>query len=137
MTFDPKKPSTGKGTFSKDEKLDHLLIFIEPSSELVDTQFGAAQPAARCAYCVDLDAEAGPKIEAEPLVFGTALVPALVDGGDELVVGTLGKANGNAGRTYWLLYDPSDEDLARAKEWLDKNAVRSPSSNRIMLDTSF
>lgn len=136
MSFEPKKPSTGKGSFDKEAHLDHLCIFIEPVADVLDTQFGNAQPVARCSYVVDLDVEPV-DVTPEALIFGQALVPALVDGGDELVVGTLGKASGNAGRSYWLMYDPSDEDLARSKEWLDKNAVRSPSTNRIMIDTSF
>jgi hypothetical protein len=135
MTFDPKKPSAGKSGYDKHAHDDHLLIVIEPKLEQVTTRFGDADTA-HCSYIVCLDHDA-PVIEADSMIFGAALVPALTDAGDELVVGRLGQASGKTGHNFWLLYDPSEEDMKSAKEWLDSNATRSPATGRIMIDLSF
>jgi hypothetical protein len=136
MTFEPKKPSAGKTGFDKHAHDEHLLIVVEPKLEAVTTRFGDSE-ACHASYVVCLDEEPV-HVEPDPMVFGTALVPALTDAGDELVVGRLGMANSDkSGRSFWLLYDPSEDDLARARKWLDDNATRSPATQRIMIDTSF
>jgi hypothetical protein len=135
MTFEPKKPSARTSSaFDKEAARNHLLIFVGAVAESIDTRFGKDQPAARCAYVVDLDVNT---VAQDALMFGTAVVPALTDDGDEIVVGRLDKATGNSGNDFWLLYDPDEADLERARVWLNANASRSPATQRIFIDTSF
>lgn len=127
------RPSTGGSGFVKDDHLDHPLVFVEPTAEETSTAYGEGL-AARCSFIVCLTCE---RVFPDVLVFGTALVPSLTDGGDELVVFRLGRGEAKPGRSpAWIPYNPSEEDLERADEYFAKHATRYPSSGRISLETT-
>jgi hypothetical protein len=134
--FTFSKPSAGGGGgFSKDEHEEHVLVFVEPKAEEMSTSFGDTT-AARCSYVVCLDCDL---VESDVIIFGTALVPAITDSGEELVVGHLVKGDAKPGRNPpWLLEDPIDEELARAEAFFATRAARLP-SGRIVVekDTAF
>jgi hypothetical protein len=132
--FQFARPSAGGSGFTKDDHLDHPLVFVEPMAEETDhAQFGKAT-AARCSFIVCLQCE---QTFADVLVFGAALVPALTDGNDELVVFRLGRGEARGGRSApWLPWNPTEADLALADAYFLKHATRFPASNRISLETT-
>jgi hypothetical protein len=123
------KPGSSNSGFSKDDHLDHLLGFVEPQAEEVSTSFGDTT-AAHCSYvfCVD-----DGTVESDPLIFGSALVPRLVDVEEEVVAGRLAKGLAKPGRSApWLLDDPTDADLEAVEAFLEANATRLPSGRIVM-----
>jgi hypothetical protein len=127
-TFQFSKPSADG--FSKDDHEDHTLVFVEPAPEDMSTSYGDTT-AARCAYVVCLDDD---QVYSEVLIFGTALVPALTDPGEELVVGHLVKGTARPGRNApWLLEDPTDNELGRAEAFFTAHARREE-SGRIVVE---
>jgi hypothetical protein len=126
------RPSSGGSGFTKDEHLEHALVFVEPElTETTHPTYGDGQ-AARCSFVVCLTCDL---VFADPLIYGAALVPALTDSGDELVVGRLGRGEAKPGRSpAWVLWNPSDDDLEAAREYFAKHATRYPSSGRISLE---
>jgi hypothetical protein len=124
------KPSAGGGGFSKDDHEGHLLVFVEPKAEEMSTSFGEST-AARCSFVVCLDDDL---VEADVDIYGTVLVPALTEPGEELIVGHLVKGDAKPGRNPpWLLEDPTDEEFARAEAFFAKRAARLP-SGRIVVE---
>lgn len=121
------KPGRGGGEFDKAQHEGHLLAFVGVEEQHdVQTKFGPAD-AALCAYVCCIDD--GMVLKAFP-VFGTALVPRIVEGAaeSEIVAGRLGKGTAKAGQSpAWLLFDASEEDEELVGKWFDANAVRMPS----------
>lgn len=131
MTFKFGKPSSGGSGFSKEAHEGHLLVFVEPEAEETTGAYGDST-AARCAFVVCLTCDT---VAADVMLWGAALVPALTDGAEELVVGRLarGEAKGNRSAP-WLLWNPSEADVAEAEEWFAKRATRYPGSGRISIE---
>jgi hypothetical protein len=117
--------------FDKGAHEDHLCLFIHPTSEVMETSFGESE-AARCAYAVCLD-----EYDAflDVILFGSALVPRLVDADDgAVVVGRLVRGEAKPGRSApWLLEDPDEKDLAAAQDFMDKYGSQAK-SGAISLD---
>lgn len=135
MAFNFARPSSGGGSsFVKDEHIDHPLVFVEPTEEeTTSAQYGPSL-AARCSFVVCLLDET---VSADVLLWGTALVPALCDSGEELIIGRLGRGEAKMGRSAaWLLFDPSESDLVAAEEYFTKHATRYPSSGKISLEVT-
>jgi hypothetical protein len=133
MKFRVGRPASGLGGFQKSDHVDHLVCFVEPEEEQVDTMHGRAT-AARVRYIVCLD---DGTIDVDQLVFGAALVPALLDVDDEIVVGRLVQGEAKAGRNPpWLLAVPRDEELEKAGQWFDSYASRVPASGRIVIEAT-
>jgi hypothetical protein len=132
--FSFSKPSASSGGFSKDEHEDHALVFVDARAEEMSTAFGDTT-AARCSYVICLDDEL---VESDVVIFGIALVPAIVDPGEEIVVGHLVKGDAKPGRNPpWLLEDPTDEVLARAEAFFAKRAARLPSGRIVIGEEAF
>jgi hypothetical protein len=130
MTFKIGRPSLGGAKFDKNLHVDHLCVFVGPKLEERSTQFGDAT-AAIVDYVCCLDC---PTVDADVVIFGVALVPALTDGDEEIVAGRLGLGEPKAGQNApWLLFDPTDDDLVRVEQFLERNAVRTP-SGRILVE---
>jgi hypothetical protein len=128
--FTFSKPSPGGGGFDKAAHEEHTLVFVEPVAEAMSTSFGDTT-GAKCSYVVCLDDDL---VEADVVIFGTALQPAITDSGEEIVVGHLVKGNAKPGRSApWLLEDPTDEELARAETFFATRATRLP-SGRIVIE---
>lgn len=124
------KPSAGGSGFSKDEHEEHLLCFVEPKAEEMSTSYGDTT-GARCSYVVCVNDNL---VESDVVIFGTALVPAICDSGEEIVVGLLAKGTAKPGRSApWLLEDPHDEEIARAEAFFAQHAARLP-SGRIVIE---
>lgn len=120
-------PGSGGTGFQKEIHDEHLLAFVgimfEPKKK---TQFGE-QDAAHIEYlaCVDDN-----NVFEDVVIFGTVLVPMLVEGAAnaDIVVARLGKGEAKPGQNPpWLLWDPSEEDMERTARWLDAHAYRTPS----------
>lgn len=121
------KPGRGGGEFKKDEHEGHLLAFVGVEEQRdVQTQYGLSD-AALCSYVVCIDD--GLVLKNFP-VFGTALVPRIVDGAteSEIVAGRLGRGQAQGTKSAaWLLFDPSEEDEELVSKFFDEHAVRMPS----------
>jgi hypothetical protein len=128
------RPSSGGSRFTKDDHLNHSIVFVEPELETITGgQYGDSD-AARCSFVVCLDCST---VYADALIFGAALVPALTDGAEELVIGVLGRGEAKGGHSApWLLFNPNDGDQARAEAYFEKHATRFPGSGRISLEIS-
>lgn len=122
------RPGSGRGNeFKSKNHEDHLLVFIGVT-EAPDqkTPYGEAD-GAHCDYVVCLTEEA---VFADAMVWGTALVPALVEGAAEVevVIGHVTKGEAKPGQSPpWLLGDPTEEEERAVTSWLDAHAVRMPS----------
>ena len=110
--------------FDKLEYENVLIAVIHPYGKQVDSQFGETT-AAFMKYIVVLEgADAGRVFEGAAL-FGTVLVPALLDADSAIIVGKLvqGKAKGGHNAP-WLWEDGSADDFAVAGAWFDANAKK-------------
>jgi hypothetical protein len=131
------RPGTGRGDkWTPADHDDHLVAYIGltemPGQK---TSFGEAD-AVHCDYVVCIDDNF---VGTDVLVFGVAVVPALIEGmaeGDnEAIVARLGKGNAKPGQNApWLLYDTTDEDRERAAKWLDAYAVGPSKSGRYLIE---
>jgi hypothetical protein len=129
MVFRIGRPSAASNGFDKNAHIEHLLIAVEPEAQEMETSYGPAT-AAHCSYvaCVDCGT-----VDADVLLFGTALVPRLLDVEEGLVAGRLCQGQAKAGRQPpWLLEDPSDGDIAQAEAFLERCATRLPSGRIVM-----
>jgi hypothetical protein len=126
ITGPASRPGFDKETHEKD-----LLVFIHPSSEMMDTAYGESE-AARCAYVACLDDY---EVYIDVVIFGRALVPRLIDADDgAVVVGRLVRGEPKPGRNApWLLEDPTELDLATAQEFVDRYGAQAK-SGAISLD---
>jgi hypothetical protein len=124
------KPAAAGGGFQKDAHENHLLAFVDVRAEEMSTSYGDTT-GARSGYVVCLEDNL---VEADVVIFGTALVPAITESQEEIVVGLLVKGNAKPGRSApWLLEDPHDEELARVEEFFSTHAARLP-SGRIVVE---
>ena len=131
--FNISKPAAGGGKWDKEAHLDHLHLFIargEFTAKDTETSFGTS-PAVEVEYLVCLDDHT---VWDELLVFGAALAPRLAGAESSVVVGRLGQGLAKPGRSApWTLDDPTDADLAKAEEFLERYATTMP-SGRVVLD---
>jgi hypothetical protein len=129
MSFKIGKPAAGGSGFDKVKHTDHLLAFIEPKAEERTTRYGDTV-AATVSYVACLDCQT---VDHDVDLYGQSLVPALTDSGEEIVVGRLGLGEAKAGQNApWLLWDPTDDEVAQAEQFLEQNAVRTPSGRIIV-----
>jgi hypothetical protein len=127
FTFRSPAPPSG---FSKDEHLDHTLVFVNPRLEEISTSYGDTT-AAQCDYVVCLDDQS---VDEDVKLFGTAIVPALTDEKQELVVAHLVRGTAKPGRQApWLFEDPTEAELELAEIFFDKYATRTK-AGRIVID---
>jgi len=126
-------PGKGGGGFSKEDHVNHRLVFVRPEREETTAYSGeGTQIAARCAYVCCLNC--GLVLEDAPM-YGAALVPALLDQGD-IVAGTLALGAARPGRTApYVLTEPTASELTAVEEFLDGRAVRMP-SGKIMIEAA-
>jgi hypothetical protein len=123
------KPAT-TGRFTKDDHLEHLLCFVDREAADVATAHGDTT-ACRCGYVVCIDDET---VDADVLIFGTALAPNLIEATDEVVVARLAKGNATPGRNPpWILEDASPADMKAAEKYFAEHASRMP-SGRIVVE---
>lgn len=132
MPFKLSKPSPGGGDrWSKDDHLDHLMVFAgDLSAQDTETSYGDAT-AAHCDYIVCVDC---PQVWSDQLVFGAALVPRLTGDPDAtIIVGRLGQGLAKPGKSApWTLDDPTDADLAKAEQFLESYATYLPSGTLVI-----
>lgn len=128
MPWDIGDPGSGGGgdNFKNAEHEKHLLAFIGiTSAPNTKTPYGE-DDAARCEWIVCFT---DGYVKRDRLVFGTAIVPALVDAGSAIVVARLVKgASAKPGQSPpWILETATDDEKAQAGAWLDGHAVKMPS----------
>lgn len=129
-TFKIGRPSSSSVGFDKATHLGHLLAFIEPTSEETTTKFGPAD-AARVPYVLCCTCKS---VDTDVLLFGRALVPAVVGTDEDVVVGVLAQGEAKTGQSApWILEDPTDEELEEAGRLLGECAVKMP-SGRIVVE---
>jgi hypothetical protein len=128
--FKVSRPSQGSGGFDKKEHEGHLCIFVEPKAEEMTTRYEKEATAARCSYTCCLECRS---VVSDALLFGAVLVPQLTNGGEELVVGKLGQGEAKAGQNApWLLWDPTEEEEAKAEAFLERYATRLQSGKVVV-----
>lgn len=133
MAWNIGRPGSGGGAgFNFEEHENHLLAFVGVHSRPNEqTKFGI-RDAAGVAYAICID---DGTVVADALFFQTVIVPSLLEGGraSEIVLARVGKGEAKGGQNPpWLMYDPSDEDVALAAKWFDKYAVRMPSGTIVV-----
>lgn len=116
-------------TFTKADHAGHVLLFVQPAREQLETAFGD-QEAAHCSYVVCGSCQAGwPDV----IIFGSYLVPRICSG-DPLVAGTLVRGEAQPGRQApWLLDDLGDDDRQITQALADKVVTRL-GSGRLVVD---
>jgi hypothetical protein len=127
------KPGSGRdgNKWNKEDHAEHLHAFVGlHDAPRQQTQFGE-QDAVVCDYVVCLDDNF---IGTDVLVFGVAIVPALLDAIDnDVVVATLGRGTAKPGQSPpYLLFDPNDDELARAQQWFDDYSTQTKSGKLIL-----
>jgi hypothetical protein len=129
------KPGGGGGGgtsgYDRNEHLNHLVAYVGNEDRPdVQTRHGVTR-AAWSEYVVCLTDNV---VFRDHLTFGAVIVPQILDGTEGIVLGTLGKGDASAGKSAaWVLFDPSDEELAEATEWFAKYSATLP-SGRIVIE---
>lgn len=126
--WDIGKPGSGGGGdgFKNAAHEKHLLAFIGcVSMPQVKTPYGV-DDAVKCDWIICLT---DGMVKRDAMVFGTALVPALLEGTSLIITARLEKgASAKPGQNPpWILSDSSAEDDAMVTAWLDAHAVKMPS----------
>jgi hypothetical protein len=115
--------------FVKDDHLGHVLLFVAPKLEMMDTQFGPAE-AAICQGIICVTCELG---WADVPLFGSYPVPRICSG-DDIVPGLLTQGKAQAGKNPpWLLDDVTGPDLMVAQDLADRILTRL-GSGKIAVD---
>lgn len=126
MTFKLSKPSPG-GNWSKEDHLDHLMLFIGDFERREQSGANGAYTAVHVDYIVCCDC---PHAWIDQLVSGAALVPRLSDVDGEIVVGRLGQGLAKPGKSApWTLDDPTEGDMGKAQTTLESYATHLPTGS--------
>jgi len=118
-TTDPFSPPASS---VKVTDFDGRLILVNPKEAVDDvpTTFGPAD-AIRCAVVV-LDADGGPEVHEDVLIFqkvlGAQLRPKITPSGDGWVLGRLGTGAAKAGQSApWKLVETTEAENQTARDW--------------------
>jgi hypothetical protein len=116
--------------FMKEDHLGHTILFVSPKQEELQTAFGESE-AAVCSAVICATCRQGWD---DVPVFGSALAPRLFMSLESVIVGVLVQGTAKPGRNApWLLDDPSEEDLALARQIVDEVAVVSK-GGKVLVD---
>src|SRR5262245_50731137 len=128
----PGRGGGGSSGFKLDEHVGHSCAFVNNDEQTdVHTAHGVVDRVAASEYVVCITDNA---VFRNHMSFGKALVPAILDGTEGIVLGTIGKGEAAAGKSAaWLLFDPTDEEVQTALEWFGKYSAALP-SGRIVID---
>jgi len=115
--------------FDKASHKGHVVAFVDPHPEQMETAFGDAEAAACGVICATCN-QGWP----DQRIFGAALVPRICGSPDPVVAGVLVEGEAKPGRNApWLLDDADADDLADVQALVDK-VVTQLASGRIVVD---
>lgn len=130
------RPGSGGSSsgFKLDDHIGHSVAFVNNDEQTdVQTRHGVVDRVASSEYVVCLTDNA---VFRNHMTFGKAMVPAILDGTENIVLGTIGKGDASGGKNAaWLLFDPTDEEVTAAVEWFGKYSAALP-SGRVVIDTN-
>lgn len=125
MTDEFTAPHRGDLYAPKDHAGELHLFFPTEWHASVPTKFsepGKPDPAAVTTYIAFLDGPSTGTVLSDAMVFGGFMVPQLKKGVDgKAVLGRLGQGQAKKGDPPWVILDPTDADVALARQWFAAN----------------
>jgi len=128
------KPSSGGGGTSGFDLTEHIgdsVAYVNNDEHRdVSTRHGVVDRVAVSEYVVCLTHGT---VYRDVWTFGKAMAPAILDGTEAVVLGTIGKGDATSGKSAaWLLFDPTDDEVSKAEEWFTANAAELPSGRYVI-----
>lgn len=115
--------------FQAAENIGKLVAFVEPQRVETTTRFGVQQ-ATQCRYVVDITSDL---VYDQPIIFGNLSKDAFSNGDAQTVLGVVVQGEPKPGQNPPFYLDPANpEQVAEAKEWFGKNAVKN-AQGRILI----